>query len=184
MRYLPNLISILRILLVVPIVMAMLQQRYELALGIFVLAGLSDGLDGFLARRYGWTSQLGAILDPIGDKLMMVSSYLVLGWLGDLPWWLVVLVITRDVVIVTGAVFYRFLIGEIVFEALWTSKLNTAMQILLVLVVLLVLVGMDFLLNVETVLIYLVSATTVLSGIQYVIIWSRRAMENHPARHS
>lgn len=171
----PNLISTLRILLVPPVVWSMLDQRWSLALPLFLIAGLSDGLDGFLARRYHWTSRLGAILDPIGDKLLMVSSYLVLGWQGVLPYWLVAVVILRDVVIMIGTVLYRFLVGVVVFEPILLSKINTVCQILLITVVLFVLVGVEMFAGLQNLLIYVVLFTTLSSGVAYVVLWGRRA---------
>lgn len=171
----PNIISTLRILLVPPVVWSMLDQRWSLALPLFLIAGLSDGLDGFLARRYHWTSRLGAILDPIGDKLLMVSSYLVLGWQGALPWWLVGLVILRDVIIMTGTVMYRVLIGVVVFEPILLSKINTVCQIMLVTIALFVLAGFDMFRGFQTLLVYIVLLTTVSSGVAYVVLWARRA---------
>lgn len=172
---LPNIISTLRILLVPPVVLTMLEQRWGIALPLFLIAGLSDGLDGFLARRYHWTSRLGAILDPIGDKLLMVSSYLVLGWLEILPLWLVGLVILRDVVIMTGTVIYRYFIGVVEFEPILLSKINTVCQILLVTLTLCMLAGLEMLAGLQTVLIYIVLLTTLSSGIAYVVLWGRRA---------
>ena len=174
-RSIPNLISTFRILLVPPVVWSMLEQNWSLALPLFLIAGLSDGLDGFLARRYHWTSRLGAILDPIGDKLLMVSSYLVLGWQGVLPCWLVALVILRDVVIMSGTVMYRFLVGVVVFEPILLSKINTVCQILLITVALCVLVGVELFTGIQTLLIYIVLATTLSSGVAYVVLWARRA---------
>ncbi|MDX1824607.1 MAG: CDP-alcohol phosphatidyltransferase family protein [Thiohalomonadales bacterium] len=173
---LPNIISTLRILLVPPVVLTMLEQRWGVALPLFLIAGLSDGLDGFLARRYHWTSRLGAILDPIGDKLLMVSSYLVLGWLAILPLWLVVLVILRDVIIMTGTVIYRYFIGIVEFEPILLSKINTICQILLVTLTLCLLAGLEILAGLQTFLIYTVLVTTISSGVAYVILWGRRAM--------
>jgi cardiolipin synthase len=173
---LPNIISTLRILLVPPVVLTMLEQRWGVALPLFLIAGLSDGLDGFLARRYHWTSRLGAILDPIGDKLLMVSSYLVLGWLAILPLWLVVLVILRDLVIMTGTVIYRYIIGIVEFEPILLSKINTVCQILLVTITLCLLAGLEILAGLQTLLIYIVLVTTISSGVAYVILWGRRAM--------
>ena len=172
---LPNIISTLRILLVPPVVLTMLEQCWGLALPLFLIAGLSDGLDGFLARRYQWTSRLGAILDPIGDKLLMVSSYLVLGWLEVLPTWLVGLVILRDVVIMAGTLMYRFFIGAVVFEPILLSKINTVCQILLVTVTLCVQVGIEMLAGLQFLLMYIVLLTTVSSGVAYVVLWGRRA---------
>ncbi len=171
----PNLISTMRILLVPPVIWSMLEQRWSLALPLFLIAGLSDGLDGFLARRYHWTSRLGAILDPIGDKLLMVSSYLVLGWQGVLPCWLVGLVILRDVIIMAGTVLYRALVGVVVFEPILLSKINTVFQILLVTVALCILAGANFLAGLQTPLIYIVLLTTVSSGVAYIVLWARRA---------
>jgi len=143
-----------------------------------MLASLSDGLDGFIARRFNWVTTLGAMLDPIGDKLLMTTSYLLLGWLGDLPVWLVALVILRDVIIVIGAVFYRFLVGEIVFEAMFVSKLNTVLQIVLVVVTLAMLSGFNLVNVIHPVLIYITAITTVISGISYITVWSRKAMHS------
>jgi cardiolipin synthase len=172
---LPNIISTLRILLVPPVVLTMLEQRWGLALPLFLVAGLSDGLDGFLARRYHWTSRLGAILDPIGDKLLMVSSYLVLGWLEILPTWLVALVILRDVVIMAGTLLYRFFVGVVEFEPILLSKINTVCQILLITLTLCVLAGVELLADFQFLLIYIVLVTTVSSGVAYVVLWGRRA---------
>ena len=176
---LPNLISILRILLVVPVIFCMLEGLYQWALLLFLVAGASDGLDGFLARRFDWTSRLGAILDPIGDKLLMVAVFLLLGVKSYLPWWLVSLVILRDVIIITGAVVYHTLIAQVDMEPLRISKLNTALQILLVLVVLyhLALIGPALPVIVSQVLIYAVLVTTLASGIAYVVSWGQRAQK-------
>jgi len=109
-RYIPNLISLLRILLVVPLALCLLSKNYTVALGVFLLAGFSDALDGYLARRFNWSSRLGALLDPLGDKLLMVTTYLLLGLQAVIPMWLVLAVILRDVIIVSGGLLYRFLV--------------------------------------------------------------------------
>jgi len=97
LRHLPNLISLLRIVLVAPLILAILHERYEVALVIAAVAGVSDGVDGFLARRFRWQSKLGSILDPAADKLMLVGCMLALGWLHEAPRWLVALAdITMD----------------------------------------------------------------------------------------
>src|SRR3990172_3309285 len=103
LKDIPNIISLLRMALVPPVVILLLNGYYGWALLVFVSAGLSDGLDGYLAKRFGWRSRLGAILDPLADKLLLVASYLTLGWLGQLPLWLVAVVVGRDIVIVAGA---------------------------------------------------------------------------------
>jgi cardiolipin synthase len=135
-RHIPNLISILRILLVVPLAFFLLSKNYLVAFGLFFLAGISDALDGYLARRFNWSSRLGALLDPVGDKLLMITSYLILGGQEHLPIWLVVTVILRDVIIVTGGLAYRVMIGEVAIEPILSSKVNTALQIALMAIVL------------------------------------------------
>ena len=182
MKSLPNIISTLRIFLVVPTVYFLLHDQYSYALLLFVIAGLSDGLDGFLARRYGWTTRLGSFLDPLGDKLLMTATYFVLGWLGDLPVWLVAVVIGRDVVIVLGALAYRLLVQDISMKPLLISKINTAFQIALVVLMIFSLSSLPMAANMPgwltQALIYIVLTTAVLSGVAYVYIWSYKAVQD------
>lgn len=170
----PNIISILRIVLVVPIAYFLWNQDYLIALVLFLIGGLSDGLDGFLARRYKWETDLGVILDPMGDKLMMLTAYLLLGWDGLLAWWLVSLVLFRDIIIVLGTLLYRKFIGEAKLKPLFISKLNTVFQILLVLIAMLSQVINLNPLIVESIL-WLVVVTTLMSGYAYIDVWGRRA---------
>ncbi|WP_455207963.1 CDP-alcohol phosphatidyltransferase family protein [Kaarinaea lacus] len=176
LRDIPNIISLLRIALVIPVIYLLLEREFSYALVLFFVAGLSDGLDGYLAKRNNWTSRLGSILDPLADKLLLVFSYLALGWLHEIPMWIVIAVMVRDVVIVVGAISYHELIGEYDMMPTWMSKTNTFFQIILVLTVV-------FSLGVYTLpgwlidaLIYTVALTTVVSGINYVWVWGRRAM--------
>ena len=173
-RDIPNAISILRIVLVAPITYFLWNQNYLMALLLFLIGGLSDGLDGFLARRYKWESELGVILDPMGDKLMMLSAYLLLGWHHLLPWWLVSLVIFRDLIIVAGTLLYQQFIGDAKLKPLFISKLNTVFQILLVLTIMLAQVIKIDLLIVDS-LLWLVVITTLMSGYAYMNTWGRRA---------
>ncbi len=181
-RDIPNLISIIRILLVFPIVYLLYRQQFGLALALFVIAGISDGIDGYLAKRNGWTSELGAFLDPLADKTLLISSYLVLGWVGLLPVWLVAAVIVRDVIIVIGSLSYFVLIGRVDMAPSLISKVNTGAQITLVVVVLLLtslVGGLDIIIKP---LVYIVFATTVLSGIDYVWVWGKKAWLNRSRR--
>jgi len=183
MRSLPNIISTLRIFLVIPTVYFLLNDRYSYALLVFLIAGLSDGLDGYLARRYGWTTRLGSFLDPMGDKLLMTATYFVLGWLGHLPVWLVAVVIGRDVVIVLGALAYRLLVQDISMKPLLISKINTLCQITLALLMLYSLSELPMAASapVEWLtqgLVYVVFITALLSGIAYVYIWSRKTAQD------
>lgn len=176
LRDIPNIITIMRILLVMPVVAALLTEQYGIALLLFAVAGVSDGVDGYIAKHYDCTSRLGSILDPLADKLLLVSTYLALAWLGLLPWWLVAAVLLRDLLIVGGGVAYHHFIGEYEMEPSIISKLNTASQILLGFSVVL---SMSLLPLSETVidgLIYVVLLTTLLSGVDYVWTWGRRAV--------
>jgi cardiolipin synthase len=171
----PNIITVLRIVLVLPIAWALLQDRYGWALLLFVVAGVSDGLDGFLAKHYGWTSRLGALLDPLADKALLVTCYAALTWNALLPLWLLVLVVVRDIVIVAGAVVYNFRVQRLDAAPTLISKLNTLLQILLVLLVIVQQVRPLLPPGWITALIYAVTASVVWSGIDYVVTWSGRA---------
>jgi cardiolipin synthase len=175
-RDIPNIITALRFLLVPPVVILLLQERFTAALIVFGVAGLSDGLDGFLARRFDWRSRLGGIMDPLADKLLVVSSFVTLGWLGLIPAWLVLLVILRDLVIIAGATFYHMRIEQFDAEPSVASKLNTAAQILLVLAVLYSSGIQTLPVMLMDVLLYGVLVTTLWSGFDYVWTWGRRAM--------
>ena len=135
-RHIPNLITLVRIVLVWPVTELMLEGNFVWSLGLFALAGISDGLDGFLAKHYGWQSRLGSYLDPLADKLLLICCYVAAGWLGLLPTWLVLVVILRDAVIVTGAVAYYFLLHPFEGQPHWSSKINTFLQLALILAVL------------------------------------------------
>ena len=173
----PNLISILRVFLTIPVVWALLVQEYGLALVLFAIAGISDGVDGFLAKHFQWESRLGGMLDPLADKTLLVFSYLALGWLGLIPLWLVLAVILRDVIIVAGAVDYHLRVAELKAEPRLMSKLNTFMKILLVLLVVLSQGLFALPLVLLQAAIVLVLITTLLSGVDYIWIWSRRAVD-------
>jgi len=175
-RGVPNIITVLRILLVLPVVLSLLNEQYGVALILFAIAGASDGLDGYIAKRYDCASRLGSILDPLADKLLLVSTYVSLAWLGLLPLWLVVVVLVRDLLIVIGGFAYHRFIGQYDMSPSFVSKLNTVTQILLGFLVVL---SMS-LLPLPTLLIdgmiYVVLVTTLLSGSDYVWTWGRRAM--------
>ncbi len=118
-----------------PVVWLLWHGDFVTTLWLFFIAGFSDGLDGFLARRFGWRSRLGGILDPLADKFLMVSTFITLTLIGLLPLWLAALVVGRDLVIVTGGVIYNWLFGAVQPQPTDISKLNTILQLVLVLVV-------------------------------------------------
>jgi len=175
LAYIPNAICFVRIALIVPIVVALLAGNYGTALALILLAGFSDGLDGFLAKRFGWRTRLGGILDPLADKLLLVTVFVTLTWLEVTPMWLTALVIGRDLLIVVGALSYNFLIGEVQPEPTRISKLNTALQLLYVLLVLSQ-AASALPLEVPTLLAGAgVMVTSVVSGLDYVLTWGGRA---------
>lgn len=174
-RDIPNIITILRIALVLPVVVSLARGEFATALLLFAVAGVSDGIDGFLARHFGWQSRLGALLDPLADKLLLVSVYLTLGVQGGLPLWLVALVILRDGVILSGLTAYHRFCGELEMAPTRLSKANTLFQILLIVTVMLSALGMALPEWLHEALVLVVASTTLLSGADYVWIWSRRA---------
>ena len=133
LKYIPNMICVLRIILVAPIVWSLLQGRYGLALGLILVAGFSDALDGFLARRFDWRTRLGGLLDPAADKLLMFAAYVTLAWIGLVPIWFSAIVVGRDIIIITGAIVYQLYVAPVHGEPTGASKLNTVLQILFVL---------------------------------------------------
>ncbi len=174
-RDIPNAITIVRIALVVPAAWLLLHQAYVEALLVFALAGVSDGLDGYLAKRYGWHTRVGSILDPLADKLLLVTAYVVLSWLEHLPMWLVLAVIGRDVVLVGGALAYHWLIGRFDMAPTLISKLNTVAQIVLAFAVMYSLGVQALPVGLLEALVWLVLTTTVWSGVDYVLTWGVRA---------
>lgn len=174
-RDIPNLITVGRMLLVLPTAWMLLEHNYQLALVLFFVAGASDALDGFLAKQFDWTSRLGAILDPLADKALLVACFAALSWNGLLPVWLFGLVILRDVVIVAGAVVYHFRIAALDAQPTLISKVNTLAQILLVLLIIVHQASGWGRADWAGSLVYLVTLTTLWSGIDYVVTWSRRA---------
>lgn len=175
LRQLPNVICVARIALVVPIARTLLTGEFVTTLWLFGLAAFSDGLDGFLAKRFGWTTELGKLLDPLADKLLLVTVFITLAIAGHTPAWLAVVVVTRDVVIGLGAAIYSRLFGPLHGRATLVSKFNTGVQILYVLA-LVANLGLDW--PATAVVVTLAAAvfvTTMVSGIDYVITYSRRA---------
>lgn len=175
LRWIPNAICVARIALVPPVVYALVDGRFGLALALIFAAGASDGLDGYLAKRFGWRTRLGGLLDPAADKLLVTSVFLTLSWLGHVPWLVTAVVILRDVVIVLGAVAYRLLIGPVVAEPTLISKMNTGSQLLFILATITAArFGWPPALAV-TVLGAAVVFTSLTSGMHYVLRWGRRA---------
>lgn len=181
-RHLPNVISVLRIALVAPLIVLIVSGRSESALVLAAVAGISDGVDGYLARRFRWQSRLGSILDPVADKLMLVGCIIALGWLDEVPRWLVVLVVARDAVIALGALAWHRVLRNFEAHPSWLSKATTVAQIGFVL---LVLANHAFRWQVPLqIAVWIVAILTAASGLDYVGRWGRLARRELNGRNS
>jgi len=174
-RDLPNVLTVLRMLLVAPLVWLLMTGHFEAALVLALVAGISDWLDGWLARRFHWQSRFGGMLDPLADKLLMIATYAALTWLGALPGWLFWLVVARDLAIVTGGVLYHRMIEPFRAEPTRLSKLNTLCQVLLMWTVLTVLAGWTTGAALVDALVVVVALTVAATLVQYVVLWGLRA---------
>jgi cardiolipin synthase len=162
-------------MLVVPIVWLLVRGQYAATLLTFAAAAVTDGLDGLLAKRFGWTTEVGKVLDPIADKLLLVATYVTLAALGLVPVWLATVVVLRDLVIAAGAATYRWLYGPLQGRPTFVSKLNTVCQIVYALAVVAAAAAgwpPDWVLLTLGALTFV---TTVVSGADYVLQYSRRA---------
>ena len=177
LRQLPNTITVLRMLAVAPLVWLLHEGRYDAALWVAFAAGASDGLDGFLAKRFGWQTRLGGLLDPMADKLLLDACFLGLWGAGYVPGWLALLVVGRDLVIVAGAAAWHWLIRPLSASPSLLSKATTLAQVLLVLAWLLHLAhgwmppwALQFGIGA-------VAGLTALSGLDYVVRWTLKARQ-------
>ena len=175
-RQIPNTLTTLRLLLAIPLCWLILRQEFEAVLWVAFAAGVSDGVDGWLARRLDAASRYGAVVDPLADKIMLSGAYPSMAIIGLLPWWLALLVIGRDLVIVLGALAYHGLYGRYDMEPSGWGKFSTFIQIIFVLALLVQQVfplfppaGLDALM-------YLVAIAAVWSGAHYVQVWGARAI--------
>lgn len=167
------MITIMRLVLVPAVVLAMLDMRWDWAFAGFLVAGISDGVDGFIARRFNQRSQLGAYLDPMADKLLLVSVFVVMGFIGELPLWLVVTTVSRDGLIVCAVVLSTVMAHPVEMKPLFVSKANTAIQIMLAAVVLGELAFAIHLDPLRPALIILSGVLTVASAAAYLVAWLR-----------
>lgn len=188
-RQLPNLITIARLVLVPPVGWLLWHQDYGVALVVIAVAGLSDFIDGELARRFDWRSRFGELADPLADKLLVTVVFVVLVLQQHIPIWLVVIVVLRDVVILGGAAAYRLLFRDIEISPTFVSKANTAVQVVLPIGVLVTLLDIPTLSAlvaaiVDPWLFGVVGAFAIWSGLDYVISWSRRAIDGMQEREA
>ena len=182
MSYIPNAICILRIILVIPIIDFLWDKQFENALGLIAIAGISDFLDGFLAKKNNWRSKLGAALDPAADKILLVSLFVVLYLMDLIPFWLMATVLMRDIMILFGLSLYYYFIEKPRPDPTFISKLNTFLQIFFVLFVIASQIfnpNLDLLVQFTGALVFL---TSILSGLDYWISWSINAKNIITAR--
>jgi len=175
LSWIPNAISLMRIFLIAPIIILFINDEFGWALGLFVIAGLSDGIDGYIAKKYDWNTRLGAFLDPAGDKLLAAWSFGTLAFLGHIPVWLAVIVILRDVIIVAGSFIYHYLVRRLEGDPTFISKLNTGLEFAFLIFVM-SRAGFGWPDDITvTVVGAAVLVTVVVSGYDYVSNWIRSA---------
>ena len=183
-RHLPNLICLIRLALVWPVATALGAGNDRLALALFVVAGASDGLDGYLAKRFNWTSELGKFLDPCADKLLLMTVFIEAAWLGLVPWWITAAAVARDVMIGLGALVFRVWFGPLQGRPAMISKINTGAQLLyLTCVMLHAAVGLPSH-EILDALALITLVTIVLSGYHYMASFTRRVWSPPPAQTS
>jgi cardiolipin synthase (CMP-forming) len=174
----PNQLTFLRLGFLPFFIISIHYRRYDIALAVLIVAGVTDALDGLLARSLNQKTALGAYLDPIADKLLLSSSFVVLAFNRKISWWLATLVLSRDILLLTSAAVILVVAGYRPFPPSTYGKLTTALQILLVFaVVLLAVADWPWLQSFRMVLGYLVAGLTVFSGFHYSIVVSRRLSE-------
>lgn len=172
--YLPNLITLLRIVILFPLSLFLLNENYEMALLLFVIAGFSDAADGFLAKKFSWVSRFGAILDPLADKALLIVTMAILSYNGHLAWLLFIVAGFRDIYIVIGAYYYHYKFGPYQMQPSYLSKFNTFTQLLLVTYLLVSLGYYPLPNNYLTWLIGLTYITIISSGIHYTWVWGKK----------
>ncbi|STY24934.1 CDP-alcohol phosphatidyltransferase family protein [Legionella taurinensis] len=176
LKHIPNALTVLRLILIIPFLVYLYRKNYPIAFYVFMLAGFTDGFDGWLARHFSWQSLFGSFIDPLADKLLIASSFISLALIGQLPWWLVILVFLRDFTISMGVLaWYWFVQRQLDFEPTALSKVNTTLQLALVTVCLFELAFFPITDYLIQTLIILTAITTTATYVHYVWTWSRKA---------
>lgn len=176
LRHIPNMLTITRLVLITPFLVFLYQQQYTNAFYIFMFAGFTDGLDGYLARHFNWQTAFGSFTDPVSDKLLIASSFIALACIGKLPWWLVILVFSRDLTISLGVLFWYYGLGrQLNFKPTFLSKINTVFQLGLVTLCLFELAFFNINPILLNILILVTGVTTASTFIDYVWTWGKKA---------
>ena len=181
-RWLPNAITITRMVMALPLLWLLMNGHYPQAFWLAVLAGATDALDGFIAKRFDCRSVLGGILDPVADKLLLSACFFGLWWSEHLPTWLVAIVLVRDLVILLGAYLWWRLIGAFQPAPTGISKMTTLAQLVLVAMVLAHLAGLDVTQDWLPPLLLATAAVTLVSGADYVVRYGWRAWRMQGSR--
>lgn len=182
LNQIPNILTVIRILLIVPFAISVYNGAYQTSLLLFFIAGLSDGVDGFLARQFNWKSRFGAIADPLADKLLLITTYVMLAWTAQIPVWLTVGILARDLVIVIGALIYHYFISHYEIKPSWLGKTCTLVQIVYALAVIVKLAGFPMSQSVVEYGMWLVALVTLFSGVHYTAVWTHRGMHQLKSR--
>jgi cardiolipin synthase len=176
LRLIPNALTLTRLVLIAPFLVSIYQANYVYAFYTFLLAGFTDALDGWLARSFHWQSAFGSFVDPIADKLLIVSSFIALACIGCIPWWLVTLVFLRDITISVGVLaWYKLMQGKPDFQPTFLSKINTVLQLSLVTLYLFDLAFATISSVMLNALMLCTTLTTLSSYIDYAWTWGKKA---------
>lgn len=176
LKHLPNVLSFIRLSLVIPFVIFIYNKHYQDALYVFMLAGLTDAIDGWLARALQCQSSLGRLMDPMADKILIACAVFALALLQELPWWLVILILARDATLTIGAfIWYRRIEKTFDFVPSTLSKINTGLQLLLITLCLIKLAFTERYAPFIPSLMILTTLTTTLTYVDYVWTWGRKA---------
>lgn len=181
-KKIPNILTSIRIALVIPCVLCLHYDLYAYALAILFLAGVTDGVDGILARRWGCQTKLGAVLDPLADKILVVALFLVFYLKNFIPLWFSLVIISRELILLSGAAFYRFVFGPVIFVPTLLSKLNTCLILLLLLTSLLHGMSLGDYSQFNYYLMMTILFTSIYSAVDYIIKWTIRVYQSFKAR--
>jgi len=183
-RYTPNLLTIIRLLLIVPINWSLLHTEYGLAFSLFLTASFSDALDGWLARTFSWHSKLGAFFDPLADKLLITITLVVLAWMLHIPLWLVAITLTRDFFIFMGFLIHYIQTRSYEINVLWSSKLYIIVLLSTMTLLLLSLSRIPFIdMEISQIInagFWLTGLLAIVSGLHYLLIWIPKFNKNSP----
>ncbi|WP_338516269.1 CDP-alcohol phosphatidyltransferase family protein [Candidatus Legionella polyplacis] len=172
LQCIPNLLTFSRLILIIPILICIYKKQYSLTFYLFLTAGLTDTLDGWIARNFNWQSSYGASLDPLADKFLITLSFIALALIKILPWWLVILTILKDTTILLGIIIWFYIIkNKLILKSIIISKINTTLQLLLIIFCLFNLAFHTIFNCIINTIILLTALTTTISNITYIWIW-------------